>query len=490
MTDSHVSGLSTLAAILAAGDGAPAAVPHHLDAAAWDAVLAVAGPLDLMPALWRPARALGLVEPVPEPLVEPLGDRAAPRHHPAAVLELAYRRNAARTRDLLDQLETVLDDFAALGIEVVALKGAAHLVGRTWPDPADRAMSDLDLLIDPGAGRTARRHLESLGYVASDHSGDELGGHHHLTPLRHPDRFGSIELHLEPLQRGWRLALGAAELWERAHIRSWRGHRVGVPTGVHTAIISLVHGYLADLARYQAEVPLRMVHELWRFDRVAGPVDWNGVRLDLELIGWESLVDDHRVTVGALFGDRRALGDEATTPLARSAARARLALAVARTDHPVVARVADPGLRARSSLDEGRLRRHYGTDIEGPWRLRLHHLARQWPGRVPPAELGEPGSGGPPPPARPSGAADHPGAAHGHGQRPGHAGRRGLGGPAPGGRGDPGGDRSAAPVRFARGGAHASPPGHGHPRRPPPVRRVVDRIQRPAADRVPARIRR
>ncbi len=382
------SALATVAAILAAGDGAPAPVPRQLDAAGWDAVLAVAGPRDLMPALWRPARTLGLVEPVPEPLVEGLGDQAAPRHHPAAVLELAHRRNAARTQDLLDQLEMVVADFAGRGIEVVALKGAAHLVGGTWPDPAARAMSDLDLLIDPGAARAARAGLERLGYQSSAHPGEVAGGHHHLPPLRHPRRFGSIELHVEPLQRGWRAALDATDLWADASVVNWRGHRIGVPSGVDTAVISLVHGYLADLARYQAQIPLRTVHELWRFDRRSGPVDWREVRLRLEVLGWASLVDDHRITVDVLFGDPVAPGQPEGTPLAWSAARARLALALVLDQRGPLARAADPWLRARSSLDEGRLRRHYGTAIEGRWRLRLHHLSRQLPGRraVAPAE--------------------------------------------------------------------------------------------------------
>ncbi len=314
------SALATLAAVLAAGDGAPAPAPRRLDAPGWDAVLSAAGPRDLMPALWRPARSLGLVEPVPEPLVEALGDRSAPRHHPAAVLELAHRRNATRTRDLLHQLETVVADFAVQGIEVVALKGAAHLVAGTWPDPAERAMSDLDLLIDPGVARVARRHLEGMGYVASEHPGERLGGHHHLPSLRHPDRFGSIELHVEPLQRGWRAALDAAGVWVDARVVTWRGQRIGVPSPVDTAIISLVHGYLADLARYRAQVPLRTLYELWRFDRLAGPVDWGEVRFQLERIGWSSLVDDFQVTVDALFADQVVLGVPGANPVARARA--------------------------------------------------------------------------------------------------------------------------------------------------------------------------
>ena len=140
--------VATLAALLGAGDGVPAAVARHLDAPGWDAVLSVAGPRDLMPALWRPARTLGLVEPVPEPLVEALGDQSAPRHHPAAVLELAYRRNAARTQDLLDQLEAVVDDFAAArdrggGPQGCGPPGGWHVArpgraGHVGPRPAHR----------------------------------------------------------------------------------------------------------------------------------------------------------------------------------------------------------------------------------------------------------------------------------------------------------------------------------------------------------------
>jgi glycosyltransferase involved in cell wall biosynthesis len=395
--------MTNLAAILGAADGAPTALPRSFEAAEWDALLVHAGALDLMPALWPAVRRLGLVDAVPEALVEALGQEGAPRHHPGAVLELAHRRNATRSTDLLDQLESVLAGFAPLGIEVVALKGAAHLVGGTWPDPAQRAMSDLDLLVDPGAARAAVRQLEGLGYVASEHPGEAGGDHHHLAPMRHPDRFGSIELHVQPLQRGWRHAADVVELWADARVVAWRGQRIGVPSGVDTAVISLVHGYLADLARYQARVPLRMVHELWRFDRRGGPVDWDSVRVRLELIGWSSLVDDYRATVEALFADRAAQGSVPANPVAEPAARARVGVALALAERPGAARALEVGLRARSSLDEGRLRRHYGTAIDGRWRLRLHHLARQLPAPVRPAD---PTPSSPRPvvgPARPSG---------------------------------------------------------------------------------------
>ncbi len=369
--------LGGLAAVLGAGGGAPAAVPRELGADQWDPVLEVAGALDLMPALWSAARRIGLIEPVPSRLVEVLGRADSPRRHPAAVLEQAHRANAGRNRDLLDQLAEVAGDLGSAGISLVALKGSAHLLAGTWPDPADRVMADLDLVVPPARAAEAQARLERLGYVTSEHPTEAGGGHHHLAPVRHPDRFGSIELHVEALARGWRPALGAADLVEQATWIEWRGSRVGLPAPAHTAVISLVHAYLADGARYQGWIPLRTVHELWCYHRRVGPLPWDQVRADLARIGWPTLVDDLAVTVEVLLGDEEVRRSMAGSRSGQAAARARLSWAATRRARPSVARALDPALRVRHGLDVGRLQRHYGTEAGTGWTLRLHHLRRQ-----------------------------------------------------------------------------------------------------------------
>jgi N-acetylmuramoyl-L-alanine amidase len=356
----RASALRALAAVLGAADGGRVDVPELPGGAAWDPVLALAGAGGLMPALWSATQRLGLLEPVPDELLERLAESPAHRHA-AAVLQLSHRLNGARNADLVVQLDEASSLLDRAGIPVVALKGIGHLVRGVWPDPADRVMVDLDLLVPTDSAADAQERLIAAGYeLVPDH--ERAPDRHHLNPLRRPDRPGSIEVHVEPLSRGYGRALRASEVFAAA--RAVPGHpTVLVPSPTHTAVIALAHAYLADRSWRERTVPLKGVHELWRFE-AKEPIEWPEVRGLLGRIGHGQLVAEHQVSVFCLLGGRR-------PPASVATARARARLAVAETN---LRQVLAPADKVAGAIDAGRLRGYYGTDIGGPWRLRAHHL--------------------------------------------------------------------------------------------------------------------
>jgi hypothetical protein len=341
-------------------DGGDVDAPDLPDGEAWQPLLDLAGRGGLMPALWSAARRLDLLQPVPHEFVDVLGHGSGRHKHVAAVLEHSHRENARRNVDLLEQLDAAGSLFAAAGIPVVALKGIGHVLRGVWPDPADRMMNDLDLLVPADRAAEAHARLQTAGYAVAP-GPDRDADQHHLVSLRLEHRFGAIEVHREPLARGWTEALRAQEVIDAARPAPDRPS-VLLPTVDHAAAIALVHAYLADGAWHDRVVPLRTVYELRRLD-AREPVDWNAVRAHLARVRHRALVDQHLVSAWKILGAFA----PATTP-AVLRARARLALG----DQPWLTPV-DAVARA---LDAGRLRRHYGTAIGGPWRLRAHHLSR------------------------------------------------------------------------------------------------------------------
>jgi hypothetical protein len=355
-----MSALRTLAAILGAADGGDIDVPRMRGGDDWEPLLELAGATGLMPALWSAAHRLELLEPVPVELVEALG-RGTNRRHAAAVLQLAHSDNAVRNADLLAQFDEVVDVLTSSGIPVVALKGAGTIAMGVWPDPADRVMRDIDVLVPADSAAEAQARLLAVGYGTLPDK-ERTPDQHHLDTLFRSGRRGSVEIHRQPLSRGFTKALPGAEVLAGARPVPGRSS-VLVPSPAHTAAIALVHAYLADGQWRERTVPLRSVHELWRFDQ-GEPIDWNEVRALLERIWRGQLVAEHLETAASLLGASRPAAS-----LGGARARMRLRLAESRAQRAV-----RPFDMIASGFDAGRLRRYYGTGIGGPWRLRAHHI--------------------------------------------------------------------------------------------------------------------
>lgn len=134
-----------------------------------------------------------------------------------ARLRAIYDRHAARAAARIARLSEIGPALERAGIPVIVLKGAA-LGPRLYGDPALRTMGDVDLLVPRDKQGAASRVLQGQGYVPDVSWRSEAwyhAHHHHLAPLRAPDRSVVVELHHTIVEPG-DVRVPVDELWARA----------------------------------------------------------------------------------------------------------------------------------------------------------------------------------------------------------------------------------------------------------------------------------
>jgi hypothetical protein len=101
--------------------------------------------------------------------------------------------------------------FAAHSVWAAPLKGAAF-AGTIYPDPAERPMNDIDLLVPPKQLARAMRCMLDLGFERVGMS-RKLSGYYHALVVRRDDMM--VELHRNIIQP-YRTNIRTGEMWERA----------------------------------------------------------------------------------------------------------------------------------------------------------------------------------------------------------------------------------------------------------------------------------
>ena len=172
--------------------------------------------------------------------------------------------------------------LAGAGIDVILLKGISY-AGWLYPDPAERPMTDVDLLVRPRDHARAMTLLVGLGYR---HAGPAIqrSPRHHALTLKRPH--AAIDLHRSPVQRG-RIAIPLDDVWARAAPAPW------LPGAYRLAEEDELLFHAANLARHDLIVPassfvdagrllgrldgaarahLARTAERWRFGRVLDAV--------------------------------------------------------------------------------------------------------------------------------------------------------------------------------------------------------------------------
>jgi hypothetical protein len=160
---------------------------------------------------------------------------------------------AARRAALLRELVAV---YAPRGIRLALIKGAA-LVGTIYPDPAERPMQDLDLLIRPVQLQAAIGCLQDLGFRRMGMA-RKLSGYYHAIAYTRAGQI--VELHRNIVQP-YRTRFWAGELWRRA-IPDPLGSGAERLDRIDELLLCLLH-----MARHELAVPVINyldVARLWR----------------------------------------------------------------------------------------------------------------------------------------------------------------------------------------------------------------------------------
>jgi len=184
---------------------------------------------------------------------------------------LAYLATWRRSREQMDRLAAVGAFFEAHGIRWMALKGAAVILGGQ-AELGTRAMSDLDILIEPKDVPNAAALLEQNGYRAEE--GAAVEAIVSQTRVRHAWQFlaepdANIDLHWRPLSRCYAPAVSQA-FWEGAGRVSYQEHDMLVPSVSDQLFHACVHGLQWDWTR-----KVRWIADALSLMR--GAIDWERV---------------------------------------------------------------------------------------------------------------------------------------------------------------------------------------------------------------------
>ena len=109
-----------------------------------------------------------------------------------AYLQSLYELNVRRNERLVAQAHELWDALAARDIGPIALKGLAGLVGELYPQPGERLMQDIDLLVVESRLPVARAALVALGYRPTPAPGATEADYDRTqqqAPLIHPARY-------------------------------------------------------------------------------------------------------------------------------------------------------------------------------------------------------------------------------------------------------------------------------------------------------------
>lgn len=221
----------------------------------WPAMVAIVRRHRMAPAIWC---AISSTPEIPSLVAE----------HLAALYEANRRRN----RSVRQQLEEAVAALNRKGIEPLLLKGTSHLFAGAFPDPAQRVIGDIDLLLPAGACDAGAAALQELGYRFDHAGGPDYRVHHHLAPLVRPGS-APVELHRSPVPEAFVRPLAGIEARSVRVPHPDLKMRVAAPGDrlVHLA----VHCQGIDGHLRRGILPLGALHEYaWLRHRFGDELDW------------------------------------------------------------------------------------------------------------------------------------------------------------------------------------------------------------------------
>lgn len=245
--------LRTMAGAFAGGD---------LDASRFEAA-ALAGTTYATPEVWSAlvdeAEHHGVAPLVGTALADLARDRQSvvPQDVLRAFAVLASRRRRASAEQQAC-VDDILRAFGGAGLRVVLLKGAClgHLIYRS---PAERPMTDIDILVDGAEVQRAAAVARTLGFAFADRHVSRFAGRMHHLPSAQRDQNGfamSLEIHTDALapDDGGSLTLATCADALRPFARGDR------PAGLALGHIDTLH----HLTRHALEPArrLRLIHLL------------------------------------------------------------------------------------------------------------------------------------------------------------------------------------------------------------------------------------
>ena len=168
--------------------------------------------------------------------------------------------NQTRNEQFVSAASHVIQIANGFGIEPVLLKGSAFIIGKHYPQPAGRFLSDVDLLVrDRGTQERLVEKLIDAGFRFRDGAQRvQDDDRHHAPPLLDPIYGAPVEIHHRSLStRENALGLDYGTLRSRAKLVVTSGGSAYLPCAEDMLVHSLVHFQISHRWQYLAEIKLR-----------------------------------------------------------------------------------------------------------------------------------------------------------------------------------------------------------------------------------------
>ncbi len=253
---SHTSKYSTLAKSLT--HSVPRTDGAHLS----ERLLALASAELILPALYPRLRASNTLPRLPS-------DLTASLH---AVTELNRERNLFILRDSYDLI--ALLNHA--GVQPISLKGIACLLAGIYPDPAERYLLDVDLLVAEPQLPAAIAAVTNAGYSPQSTGTDPIADLRHHAPAMLRQGHVRIELHRAIGQGLAARILPASEIIAHAQPITLPEHPdllLQLPSPEHLVTHLIIHSQISNVYRERIWPPLRALYDLLCLTRHF-TIDW------------------------------------------------------------------------------------------------------------------------------------------------------------------------------------------------------------------------
>jgi hypothetical protein len=199
-----------------------------------------------------------------------------------SALERGYLANAARSLFVRAATDGVLGALDRAGIPALALKGAA-LIETVYPDPAQREMLDIDVLVPRSQLAAAKQALTPLGYRAMP-SAEGLAGQpeqlrvatpHHDPALVGEEQLVAVELHHHVALAG-EGHFDIDGFWQRARTVPATGHGIPSPEDLllHVCFHFMRNRLGGSAQRRNTGGALAQIFDINRIV-TSEPVDWD-----------------------------------------------------------------------------------------------------------------------------------------------------------------------------------------------------------------------
>jgi len=252
---------------------------------AWELIIEVASFHLVTPAL---AQCLDLAADVPREIRE--------------YFESAGTLNAKRNELMLAALARITGLLNAIDIEPVLLKGAAHLVEGTYPDPSWRILGDLDILIPASRSQEVVAALQAAGFGTKPSDVVPPPTHQHLPMLHDPETDMGVELHTEVMDRSPDHVISTRWFCETTRPALFRNQRVRLPEPTRHAGHTIFHSELFHQNYLLNKIHLRHLLDLIAIRaRHEDAIDWGELDRRYAAAGYGEVLAAYLDFADALF---------------------------------------------------------------------------------------------------------------------------------------------------------------------------------------------